>query len=128
MSLVTETEETDKYKITTLQDIEDNLTLISLPNNWLVWYRDNITTFFHPSLIEWNITVNLYHEINCFLSTNAFANSQNISITINSITDTRQIESIYTNYPRSTPLRLITMVINIPYIEPKNTLSRQFLI
>ena len=48
MSLVTETEETDKYKITTLQDIEDNLTLISLPNNWLVWYRDNITTFFTP--------------------------------------------------------------------------------
>ena len=94
MRLVTETEETDKYKIITLQDQKDKLTLISLPNNWLVWYRDDITTFFHPSLIERNITVDLYLEINCFLSTNAFANGQNISIKINSITDIRQIESI----------------------------------
>ena len=94
MSLVTETEETDKYKITTLQDLKDRLTLISLPNNWLVWYRDNITTFFHPSLIERNFTVSLYLEINCYLSTNAFAYGQNISNTINSITDIRQIESI----------------------------------
>ena len=36
MSLVTETEEIDKYKITILQDLKDKLTLISLPNNWLV--------------------------------------------------------------------------------------------
>ena len=48
MSLVTDTEETDKYKITTLQDLKDKLTLISLPNVWLVWYRGNITTFFTP--------------------------------------------------------------------------------
>ena len=94
MRLVTETEETDKYKITTLQDLKDKLTLISLPNNWLVWHRDIITTFFHPSLIERNITVNLYLEINCYPSTNAFAYGQNISITINSITDIRLIESI----------------------------------
>ena len=70
------------------------MTLISLPNNWLVWYRDDLTTFILPSLIEGNISVDLYLEINCFLSANAFANGQNISITANSITDIRQIESI----------------------------------
>ena len=77
-----------------LQDLKDKLTLISLPNNWLVWYRDNLTTFILPSLIERNISVDLYLEINCFLSANAFANVQNIYITANSITDIRQIESI----------------------------------
>ena len=45
-------------------------------------------------MIERNITVDLYLEINCFLSTNSFANGQNISIIINSITDIRQIQSI----------------------------------
>ena len=94
MSLISETEETYKYKINTLQDLKDKLTLISLPNNWLVWYRDDLTTFILPSLIERNISVDLYLEINCFLSANAFANGQNISITANSITDIRQIESI----------------------------------
>ena len=70
------------------------MTLISLPNNWLVWYRDNLTTFILPSLIEQNISVDLYLEINYFLSANAFTNGRNISITSNTITDIRQIESI----------------------------------
>ena len=83
MSLISETDETFKYKINTRQDLKDKLTLISLPNNWLVWYRDNLTTFILPSLIERNISVDLYLEINCFLSAKAFANGQNISITAN---------------------------------------------
>ena len=94
MSLTSETEETVKYKVNTLQDVIDKLTLISLPNNWLVWYRDNLTTFILPILIEQNISVDLYLEINCFLSANAFTNGRNISITSNTITDIRQIESI----------------------------------
>ena len=59
MSLTSETEETVKYKVNTLQDVKYKLTLISLPNNWLVWYRDNLTTFILPSLIEQNISVDL---------------------------------------------------------------------
>ena len=36
MSLISGTEETYKYKINTLQYLKDKLTLIYLPNNWLV--------------------------------------------------------------------------------------------
>ena len=76
MSLVSETEVTDRYKIKTLQDLNDKLTLISLPSDWLVWYRDNLTTFILPSLRERNISIDLYLEINCFLSTDAYANGK----------------------------------------------------
>ena len=68
--------------------------LNSLPNDWLVWYREDLITFILPSLRVCNISVELYLEINCFLSTNAFANGQNISISANSISDIRQIELI----------------------------------
>ena len=94
MNLTSETEETVKYKVNTLQDVKDKLSLISLSNNWLVWYQDNLTTFILTSLIEQNISMDLYLEINCFLSANAFTNGRNISITSNTITDIRQIESI----------------------------------
>ena len=94
ISLTSKPEETVKYKVNTLQDVKYKLTLISLPNNWLVWYRDNLTTFILPSLIEQNISVDLYLEINCFLFAIAFMNGRNISITSNTITDIRQIESI----------------------------------
>ena len=103
MSLISETEETQKYKIKTLQDLKDKLILISLPNNWLVWHRDNLcTTFIHPSMTERNISVDMYLEINCFLSATAFLNGQNISISANSITDIRQIESILYEISNST--------------------------
>ena len=46
------TEETDKCKIKTLQNLKDKATLISLPNNWLVWYCDNVTTFILSILRE----------------------------------------------------------------------------
>ena len=94
MSLVSETEETDRYKIKTLQNLNYKLTLISLPSDWLVWYRDNLTTFILPSLRDRNISIDLYLGINCFLSTNAHANGQSISISANLISDIRQIELI----------------------------------
>ena len=52
MSLISETEETDKCKIKTLQNLKDEVTLISLPNNWLVWFCDNVTTFILSILRE----------------------------------------------------------------------------
>ena len=51
-----------RLKTPALQDLKDNLTLISLPNNWLVWYGDDLATFILPSLIERNISVDLYPE------------------------------------------------------------------
>ena len=81
MSLTSETEETVKYKVNTLQDVKDKLTHISLPNNRLVWYRDNISTFILHSLNKQNISVDLHIEINCFLYANVFTNGRNISIT-----------------------------------------------
>ena len=74
MCLISETLETDNYKIERLQNLKDKVILISLSNNRLVWYCDNLTTCIHPILRERNISVNLYLEIICFLSANAFAN------------------------------------------------------
>ena len=88
MSLVSETEETGKYKIKTRRDLTDMLTFIYLPSDWLVWYRDNLTTFILPSLRERKISIDLYLEINCFLSINAYANGQSISICANLISET----------------------------------------
>ena len=65
MSFIFETEETYEYKINTLQDLKYKLTFNYFPNYWLVCYRDNFTTFILPNLIERNISLDLYLEINC---------------------------------------------------------------
>ena len=71
------------------------LTLISLPNSWLVWFRDeNNVTFVLAIMAERNISVDLYLEINAYLSTSAYFNGQSISVPIATINDIRQIESI----------------------------------
>ena len=62
MRLISETDKTFQYKINTQQDLKDRLTLISLPNNWIVWYRNNLTTFILPSQIKRNISVDHYLE------------------------------------------------------------------
>ena len=92
--------------ITNLQDLKDKLFLINLRNNWLVWYRDDTTiTFIHPNMVERSISVNLYLEINSYLVASAWLQGQSFSLSMYSINDVRQIESllneIYLKYAAS---------------------------
>ena len=67
-----------------------------LPDNWLVWHNGNSSArrFIFPRLIENTISVDLYLEINSFLSVSAWIHEQSIPTSLNSINDIRQIESL----------------------------------
>ena len=95
LSLRSESEAREKFVINSLLDLKDKLTLISLPNSWLVWFRnENNVTFVLAKMAARNISVDLYLEINAYSSTSANFNGQSISVPIATINDIRQIESI----------------------------------
>ena len=95
LSLRSESEEKRKFIVNSLKDLKDKLTLISLPNSWFVWFRDeNNITFALAKMTERNMSVNLYLEINSYLSTSAYFHGQNIPVSIAAINDIRQIESV----------------------------------
>ena len=60
-----------------------------------MWFRNESNiTFVLAKMAEKNISVDLYIEINAYLSTSAYFNGQSISVPIAAINDIRQIESV----------------------------------
>lgn len=95
LSLKSESEAKHKFIIRNLQDLKAKLNYIVLPDNWLVWHTVNSSTrFILPRLVEKTISVDLYLEINSFLSVSAWFDGQSIPTSLNSINDIRQIESL----------------------------------
>ena len=94
LSLRSKSEEKGKFVVNSLQELKDKLTLISLPNSWLVWSRESNITFVLALMAERDISVDLYIEINAYLSTSAYFNGQSISVPIAAINDIRQMQSV----------------------------------
>ena len=95
LSLLSESEEKHKYIIKNLQDLKAKLILLVLPDNWLVWHLDNLSTrFIQPNMVDRTVSVDLHLEINNFLVKSAWFHGQSIPLSVNSINDIRQIESI----------------------------------
>ena len=95
LSLKSDNENTLKYTIGNLQDLKDKLTCVALPDNWLVWHNGNDSMrFIRPNLLDNTISVDIYLEVNSFLSVSAWFHGQAISTSLNSINDIRQVESI----------------------------------
>ena len=60
-----------------------------------MWFRNKSNiTFVLAKMAEKNISVDLYIEINAYLSTSAYFNGQSISVPIAAINDIREIESV----------------------------------
>ena len=71
------------------------MTYVALPDNWLVWHNGNVTMrFIRTNLVDNTISVDIYLEVNSFLSVSAWLHGQAISTSLNSINDIRQVESI----------------------------------
>ena len=75
--------------------LKDKLTYVALPDNWLVWHNGNDSMrFIRPNLLDNTISVDVYLEVNSFLSVSAWFHGQAISTSLNSINDIRQVESM----------------------------------
>ena len=65
LSLKSEKDDKEKYIVNSLQDVKHKLNLISLPKNWLFWFSShNFIRFILPKMINLNISVAVYLEIN----------------------------------------------------------------
>ena len=60
-----------------------------------MWHNGNDSMrFIRPNLLDNTISVDIYLEVNSFLSVSAWFHGQAISTSLNSINDIRQVESI----------------------------------
>ena len=110
LSLRSESEEMEKFLVGCIQEIRDKLALITIPTNWLVWVpTDNCPTdncVFLPKMKNHNIRADVSLEVNSFLSVNGYVYGESFSLSLISITDIRQIETMFTEItlkPSSSP-------------------------
>ena len=97
LSMRSESEEMEKFRVGCIQEIRDKLALITIPTNWLVWVpTDNYVRFSLPKMENHNIRADVPLEINSFLSVNGYIYGESISLSLISITDIRQIETMFT--------------------------------
>ena len=69
LSLKSDNENTLKYTIGNCRIWKDKLTCVALPDNWLVWHNGNDSMrFIRPNLLDNTISVDIYLEVNSFLS------------------------------------------------------------
>ena len=95
LSLRSESEEMGKFRVDCIQEIRDKLALITIPTNWLVWVpTDDCVRFSLPKMENLRADVSL--EVNYFLSVNVYIYGESISLSLISITDIRQIETMFT--------------------------------
>ena len=83
LSLLSESVEKHKYIKTNLQDLRAKLILIALPDNCLVWYPNNHNTrFIQPNMVERNVSVDLYLEVNNILSISAWWHGVSVHLSV----------------------------------------------
>ena len=71
--------------------------MITIPTTWLVWVpTDNCVRFSLPKMENHNIRADVSLEVNYFLSVNGYIYGESISLSLISITDIRQIETMFT--------------------------------
>ena len=123
LGLKSDNENKLKYTIGNLQDLKDKLTYVALPDNWLVWHNGNDSMrFILPNLLDNTISVDIYLEVNSFLSVSAWFHGQAISTSLNSINDIRQVESILHEISSKSVLIILTIHIHTTFLVPKNIL------
>ena len=96
LSLKSENIELERFSVGCIQEIKDKLSLITLPTDCLVWFStDNCMRLFLPKMDDHKISVDVSLEINSYLSVNGYLYGQVSSLSHNSITDIRQIETLF---------------------------------
>ena len=82
----------ERFSIDTLDVLKEKLNLISL-KDWLLWSTcDNCVHFIPPHIENSKITIQASLTINSQLGTKAFCHNQPTPLSINCLTDIRQIE------------------------------------
>ena len=82
----------ERFSIDTLDVLKEKLNLISL-KDWLLWSTcDNCVNFILPHIENSKITIQASLTINSQLGTKAFCHNQPTPLSINCLTDIRQIE------------------------------------
>ena len=75
LSLKSDAEETQKFKINSFQDMQDKLAFPSLPKTWSLWYPDEYSLILmRPSLNNSCVEIDFYLVIKFDLSVQAFCN------------------------------------------------------
>ena len=123
LSLKSDNENTLKYTIGNLQDLKDKLTCVALPDNWLVWHNGNDSMrFIRPNLLDNTISVDIYLEVNSFLSVSPGFMDRQYLLHSTQLTISDKLNLYYTKFPQNLLLIILTIHIHTTFLVPKNIL------
>ena len=95
LSLKTDIEENEMFKITRFQDLQDKLSFISIPKTWSLWYTDEHSLIFmRPNLENSRILVDVYLLVKFDLSIKAFCKNETFPLSLSCLSDIRHLESV----------------------------------
>ena len=107
LSLESDIEENEKFKIHSFHDLQAKLPLLSIASIWSTWYPDEYTLIImRPRIDSCKIEVNSYLSVNFDLSVKLYHNGVNLPISIVTLCDVRQIDSLLNeiSIPPSAPI------------------------
>ena len=107
LSLESDVEENEKFKIHSFHDLQAKLPLLSIASIWSTWYPDEYTLIcMRPRIDSCKNEVNTYLSVNFDLSVKVYHNSVNLPIFIVTLCDVRQIDSLLNeiSIPPSAPI------------------------
>ena len=88
--------ELERFSGGCIQEAKDKLSLITLPTDCFLWFStDNCIRLFLPEMYDHKISVDFSLEIHSYLTVNGYLYGQVCSLSQNSITDIRQIETLF---------------------------------
>ena len=108
LSLRSDAEEKERFKVSCFQEMQDKLPLISLPKAWSLWYPEEHSLIFMRSNLEnSSILVDVYLVVTFDLSIKAFCKNEIFPHSLSCLSDyIRQLESLL-NKISSAPFRCV---------------------
>ena len=105
LSLRSDAEEKERFKVSCSQEMQGKFSLIYLPKTWSLWYPDEHSLIFmRPSLENSSILVDVYLVVTFDLSIKAFYKNVIFPHSLSCLSDIRQLESLV-NEISSAPYR-----------------------
>ena len=93
LSLISNTEENEKFLINTFQDLQDKLSLLSIYETWSYWYPNpSRIVFMRPNLDTNNTSIDVYLSVEVDLFVKAYRKGEIFPISQMYLSDTRQLE------------------------------------
>ena len=104
LSLKSEVEENERFKIQSFQELQDKLPFLSIHKTWSLWYPDECTLILmRPGFHDRKIEVDTYLSVEFDLSVKAYFKGEMFSISQVTLSAIRQLVSILDEISNTPP-------------------------